>query len=254
MHVSAMIQEFVLTGKDLRLAAMNGNREVVEQCLDAGINVDVADQHGNTSLILASDRGYVDIVDSLLDEGAKVNVAGHQHGITALMVASDKGHENIASLLLKYGAIIDEKNQHGPTTLMVASYGGHASIVDLLLNYVAYEIDEDMLSNVLKHAISKKNSDDNDTAKKMINTIGVLVKHGANLDITFEEEDNRSLFDLIRKNHPKNPTFIIEGAKEEANRCWREIVKTLGEIEMCLVIPNELIKEIADFTTNYYSS
>jgi len=126
--------------------------------------------------------------------------------------------------------------------------------VDLLVNHVAYEIDEDMLSNALKYAVLNKNSDDNDTAKKMIETIGVLVKYGANLDITFEEEDNRNLFDFVRKNYPENETLIIKGVQEEANECWKEIVKTLNEIEMCSSLPYELFEEIATSTTNYYPS
>jgi len=107
MHVSAMIQESSLTDKDLLLAAMNDNSKLVKQCLDAEINVDVADQFGNTALTLASGRGHTDVVNLLIERKADVAVE-NQRRSTALMLASGKGYTDIVDSLLKQKADVKE--------------------------------------------------------------------------------------------------------------------------------------------------
>jgi ankyrin repeat protein len=89
---------------------------------------------GDTStLIWASERGYLEIVQALLErEGTDVN-KGRSDGDTALHVAADKGHIEVARALLQAGANARKSNDQGQTPLHKASGEGHIEIVRALL-------------------------------------------------------------------------------------------------------------------------
>jgi len=59
--------------------------------------------------MLASSKGYTDIVDSLLKQKADVNVVEDQNRNTPLIVASNKDHADIVVLLLREGVNINAK-------------------------------------------------------------------------------------------------------------------------------------------------
>ena len=54
----------------LHFAVLTGDRELVQELLNAGAITDAADQWGETPLHLASVNGYGDIVDELIRQGA----------------------------------------------------------------------------------------------------------------------------------------------------------------------------------------
>ena len=53
-------------------AAQKGNKKEVEKLLAQGTNVDFQDEYGDSALLSASRRGFVEIVKILLDAGAQV--------------------------------------------------------------------------------------------------------------------------------------------------------------------------------------
>ena len=53
---------------------------------------DATTDNGATALMLASDKGHLEIVRELCERGAHVNAARTDGGATALMAASHKGH------------------------------------------------------------------------------------------------------------------------------------------------------------------
>ena len=68
----------------------------------------------------------------LIESGANVNDKDN-NSMTALMLASIKGYENIVKLLIESGTNVNEKNYDGYTALMWASINGHKNIVKLLI-------------------------------------------------------------------------------------------------------------------------
>jgi ankyrin repeat protein len=87
----------------------------------------------SSTLILASERGYLEIVQALLGrEGTDVN-KGNYYGHTALHWASEKGHIEVARALLHAGATARKSNNRGQTPLHEASFKGHIEIVRALL-------------------------------------------------------------------------------------------------------------------------
>ena len=113
----------------LILASQNGRPMVVAALLEAGADVDAANDNGDTPLILASLNGHGHIVDALLKAGANVS-AVDQFGSCALFYASRQGHCGLVDALLAAGADV---NHSRVTALLIAARFGHASAVAKLL-------------------------------------------------------------------------------------------------------------------------
>lgn len=91
------------------------------------------DDYFTTPLSLAVAVGDIEIVRSLLDAGADLNL-----GLEApLREAIDRGYYEIAILLLARGAAVDPLAEDGITPLMSAAARGDLRLVQLLLDYGA---------------------------------------------------------------------------------------------------------------------
>ena len=58
---------------ELHTAVYNGLKDTVEALVIAGVDIDFTDEFGRTALNLATEYGYVEIIELLLDSGANVN-------------------------------------------------------------------------------------------------------------------------------------------------------------------------------------
>jgi ankyrin repeat protein len=79
-----------------------------------------------TVLMIASNKGYTEIVKLLLKKGADPNQKDYK-GTTALMLASQSCHKDVVKLLLKNGANPRLKDKNGATARNMA----HNSIINL---------------------------------------------------------------------------------------------------------------------------
>jgi beta-lactamase regulating signal transducer with metallopeptidase domain len=123
-------------GKDLIIAASNGNLAQVRSLLHKGVEVDFQETNGAgyTALIHAAERGREPaVVQELLANGAQVE---HRRGggETALICAGGSGNVSIVEALLNAGAQVNDQDDVGFTPLMKASAGGHQGVVLLLLS------------------------------------------------------------------------------------------------------------------------
>ena len=115
----------------LMRASCNGHVAVVQSLLANGANIDMQDDFlGYTAILLASQEGRVDIVRELLEKNANPNLRDNA-GWTALMKASQKGHANCVELLLEKGADITIKEEKGKTTRDIAKDKGYGAIVNM---------------------------------------------------------------------------------------------------------------------------
>lgn len=86
--------------------------------------------------MIAAYRGYKDIAEILIANGASVHVVDDK-AHTPLHMASIQGHKDVVELLIANGAQIDAKAEDGCTPLYMAASGQHGDIAQLLLNYGA---------------------------------------------------------------------------------------------------------------------
>jgi ankyrin repeat protein len=111
--------------------ARKGEIEALAQMLHHGLPVNLADEKGNTLLMLASYHGNLEVARMLLEFGAEVDRRNHR-GQTPLGGVAFKGYEEIASLLLDFEADINADNGGGLTPLMFAAMFGRTKVVELL--------------------------------------------------------------------------------------------------------------------------
>lgn len=115
--------------EDLRGAAEQNHTSDIAKLLARGADPDTPDESGNTLLMIAVRHKNAELVDLLVNAGAKLNLR-NRHGETAIMLASYKGLGNIVHALYVNGAEINHK---GWNPLLYAASGGHARIIELLL-------------------------------------------------------------------------------------------------------------------------
>ncbi len=115
-------QESAQERKDRGLitACKKGDVERVKKALSKGANVNakLTDNYGiemDTPLIIAAENGFIDIVELLINEGAKIRIK--RFGNTALMAAARNGHQNIVDLLLAKGA-----NRNDLTEILIGRF------------------------------------------------------------------------------------------------------------------------------------
>ncbi|KAK4170581.1 Pfs NACHT and ankyrin domain protein, partial [Triangularia setosa] len=117
----------------LYVASLKGLIVAVQSLLEKGAEVNAQGGNLGNALQAASFRGHQDIVTLLLDKGADVNAQGGNLG-NALYAVSSKGHQDIVKLLLDKGADVNAQGGFYGNALQAASEGGHQDIVKLLLD------------------------------------------------------------------------------------------------------------------------
>jgi ankyrin repeat protein len=109
------------------------NYEVVEYLLNQGANVNGQDNSTRTPLVLASRFKSVKIVDILIKYGADIN--DNIGGWTALRSAACFGTLEILETLIDNGAYIDGQHDGSVSSaLMLAAYKASADKVEALIN------------------------------------------------------------------------------------------------------------------------
>ncbi|HEX8748586.1 MAG TPA: ankyrin repeat domain-containing protein, partial [Pyrinomonadaceae bacterium] len=140
-------------------AVAEGDTDVVELFLAAGMQPDVKDAAGRTALINAASRGSNNISEKLLRKGANVN-AQDNSGSTALMQSALGGHSDTARVLLESRADVNLRDNRGQTALIHAAAQGRTEIVRMLLNKGArLEIKDDEGRDALAWAENNDHSD-----------------------------------------------------------------------------------------------
>lgn len=114
-------------------AAKDGNLLVLKTAIEKGADVNAKTISGKTALMIASYKGYTDIVNLLIEKGADVNAKQSNTGGTALMAASDGSHLDIVNLLIEKGADVNAKDNDGKTALMRACSNCHVDVVKYLI-------------------------------------------------------------------------------------------------------------------------
>jgi len=137
----AVLQALVKAGADVNRKYYGGDTLLVSEgvfrtriskfLLDAGVNANLANDHGETALMHASGQGYEQEIRLLLEYHADVNLKDAK-GRTALMYAAQSQYVDAIPLLLAHGADPLWRDNDGLTALDLAKKSGNATAVQLL--------------------------------------------------------------------------------------------------------------------------
>ena len=116
----------------LMVASEKGHREVVELLIQNGADIEAKNSKGFTALMVASLKGHREVVEYLTQNGADIEAKSSEGGI-ALINASLNGHREVVEYLMQNGADVNAKSSEGVTALIVASLNGHREVVEYLI-------------------------------------------------------------------------------------------------------------------------
>ena len=136
------IKKFLLDGNDINFiskglnpfthTATINNFELLKFFLNkTEIDIDTTDELGNTALSNASDRGHLEIVDFLINNGADINYQNKQ-GQTPAMKAAEKNNFYIIKLLLDKNVDLTKSDYTGRTLKEIAENSRDKRILKLL--------------------------------------------------------------------------------------------------------------------------
>ena len=129
----------------LQAAAVLGSRTMVETLIDNGAKVNLTAGYYGSALQAASFAGHPEIVELLLNEhGLDPNTQGGFYG-NALQAAAARAHLELVKILLDAGACETTQGGHFGTALMAAVSASSKEIIDELL---AHTTDVEALVNV----------------------------------------------------------------------------------------------------------
>lgn len=122
----------------LHVAAEKGYAEMVDLLLDNGADVDARDHLGRVPMFLALAGGHHEVARRLAEAGTDAS-ARSRRGTTLLMMAIRRKDEELAEWSLAGGAEVNAKRDDSrlATALMIAAAGGDPALVELLLEHGA---------------------------------------------------------------------------------------------------------------------
>ena len=123
--------------KELCLMAFDFARtdefETLAKMIDAGLDVNLTNDKGDSLLMLASYNGPYNAAKMLLEKVANADQK-NDRGQTPLAGVAFKGNLEIVKLLVEYGANIDENNGLGMTPSSFAVMFGRKEVAKFLVN------------------------------------------------------------------------------------------------------------------------
>ena len=217
--------------ENLRAGVTNNDIEKVKAAIKAGVNVNAVEMRDwqnmkSTPLIIATEKGYEEIVKALIAAGADVN-AKNEYGRTALFQAAcKKDRVKIAYLLVKAGADVNTVNGGRSALSMAASYSHIGVMKALVMGKVDIDKPDDGLTPLfyairdnreksvrflLKHGADIKNCKKVMSIAHSVEVANALLKAGADIN----EDNGAPLTNSIYYGHPELFEFLIKsGAKK----------------------------------------
>lgn len=118
--------------KDLLLASQKGNLDLVKELLKKGGNPNFRNSNLQTSLHIASEENHELVVEELVLHNAELDLEDENQE-TPLIISSRNGNLKIVSILLKHGADIEVVDINKFTPLYLACMRRHSDVLGKLL-------------------------------------------------------------------------------------------------------------------------
>ena len=230
----------------LNSAVRHGHTEWVNTLIENGADLNIK-RHDLAPIFWAFVDGKLEILETLIQKGANVN-ATDGRGMTLLFWASEKGKTKIAQLLIAHGANVNATDAYGETPLHLASHNEKTKMTQLLIANGADVNNEDYIGNTPLHSASDCGN---------IEITKLLIKHGANVNAKNLKGDTPLHLALKTGHLEIVKIFIQKGADVNATDAYGETPLHLAlnnrhtEIAKLLKIVNHLDENDSIDTLNY---
>ena len=167
---------FTVEGKNsdgqtaLNYAVSLNRLQIVEFLLENGAKINEENKKGYSPLYIAVSKGFKQSVEIMIKHEANIDLE------YLLLTATKKGYIDIAKILIANGAKLEEKDAHGGyTPLILATLLGEGLILEILLqNGANIEARDDFGGTVLHNAASLSDCSDK--------SVEMLIQMGAKID------------------------------------------------------------------------
>ncbi len=177
-------EDVVESKEQLLQAAGRGELVTVKELItEESIDLNTQDSKGRTPLMIVTYNNDVEMAKALIEAGADVNIQDDMQN-NPFLYAGAEGYMEILKLTNDAGADPALTNRYGGTALIPASEHGYVDIVKFLLEQT--KVDVNHINNLgwtaLMEAIIL-----GDGGEKQLETVKVLLAHGADMSIADSE-------------------------------------------------------------------
>ena len=111
----------------------NASKEVLQNIIDHGADVNVTNNENQTALLLACEDGNENAITVLLKAGADPNIADADGDICLHDAVRRDNSKEVIQAIIDHGADVNATNQDNCTALMFACHKGNEEIINILL-------------------------------------------------------------------------------------------------------------------------
>ena len=174
-------------------AVENGDAKAVKTLISEGADVKTTDKNGKAAVVIATEKGYAEVLKLILENGADPNGKYFKNPKANLFVmAMHNSHLDAALVLLKSGANADfnHKFKGGKTALMTAIESGKNELTTyLLLKKFDVDITDDFGNTALILAVEHNS----------YSAVKKLLELGA--DTSLRQVDGKTALDIAKSNN-----------------------------------------------------
>ena len=174
----------------LHWAAFERDSEVEAALMMAGADINIRNKKGETPLSIAAGRGNNKVLQSLIEAGADLNIQDNE-GDTAFHSAAIERQSEVGAVLIKAGADLNIRNKKGETALKTTDEDGN-----ILVHHAAEKGDSKDVTTLIEAGAELNIQNKNGFSPLIIaaekgnnNVVHSLVQAGADLNIQNKDGD-----------------------------------------------------------------
>ena len=228
------------------LAAQKGHLDILKLLKENGANASVTDKNGHNALHFACMMGKTETVNWLLKKcNINLEAKDNWYKRTPFLLAAEKGHLEILKALKAYGASVSATEKYGENALYSASKIGHFETVNWLLKECNISLeDKDDSGKMTPFLIAAK--------KGHLDILKLLKAYEADVNATDKDGDN-ALQLAWMANHFETVRWLLNNCKinlEAKNKRYKRTLFLLAAEKGHL----DILKLLEEKRANIYAT